>query len=584
MSGAPHLSSDQIYDVAVVGAGVSGAYTAYRLMKDWRQSPALSSLVERRGGDNLKIGMFDTLDRVGGRLWSHRFEEAQDLVMELGGQGFTRLMNNVWGLATKELGLDVVPSPSFNQGLLKYMRGSRFTDAAFSDPQNFPSPNSEHLDYLIRYFVEDGEKASPGEVVMGKWFDAIPGMREAVGEISKMLCDRQAGDFDDVFPKITELLRLVRDARISSNIRPGAPAIWEYGFWNWMLEVVSNEAYKLNVDSAFTISFDRNYNLYDTIVGYLAVFFAYSDKTAFWTISDGYDQIPRKMVDAVCDAGGDLVQSTLLRGVEHGRADGEDLLMLDLHDLVSGRDSVVAARKVVLALPKAGLARLDRSSVMFRNPKFEEMLNAVNATPASKLYMLYDRAWWADAMPNGQVEFGYSTTDLPMKACYYISRSAKTQRALVLSSLTDAGNAQFWNRFGAEAVRTTAMQAINDGTANTLYAPPGMQAEVNAQLQQLHFDPGTGTVPPALDAVFQNWMSFPFEGGWHLWYPDVKSWEIMPAIRQPQQGVDLFICGEAYSALQGWVEGGINTAEKMLQDHFCLPKASWISKDYDVGP
>ena len=41
----------------------------------------------------------------------------------------------------------------------------------------------------------------------------------------------------------------------------------------------------------------------------------------------------------------------------------------------------------------------------------------------------------------------------------------------------------------------------------------------------------------------------------------------------------VFLCGEAYSVSQGWVEGALNTAERMLEEHFGLPRPAWVHPD-----
>ena len=57
----------------------------------------------------------------------------------------------------------------------------------------------------------------------------------------------------------------------------------------------------------------------------------------------------------------------------------------------------------------------------------------------------------------------------------------------------------------------------------------------------------------------------PFGGGWNSWNIGVKSWEVKRAIVQPAgDKIPLYICGEAYSDAQGWVEGALQTTERML--------------------
>jgi monoamine oxidase len=60
--------------------------------------------------------------------------------------------------------------------------------------------------------------------------------------------------------------------------------------------------------------------------------------------------------------------------------------------------------------------------------------------------------------------------------------------------------------------------------------------------------------------------------------------EVMKRMRRPVQDEAIHICGEAYSNYQGWVEGALQTAELMLEEHFHLPRPDWIPADYDLGP
>jgi hypothetical protein len=63
-----------------------------------------------------------------------------------------------------------------------------------------------------------------------------------------------------------------------------------------------------------------------------------------------------------------------------------------------------------------------------------------------------------------------------------------------------------------------------------------------------------------------------------------KSWEVMPRIRRPIEDLNVFVCGEAYSSAQGWVEGAVNTAEMVVETYFDLPRPGWVLPEYDFGP
>jgi hypothetical protein len=46
---------------------------------------------------------------------------------------------------------------------------------------------------------------------------------------------------------------------------------------------------------------------------------------------------------------------------------------------------------------------------------------------------------------------------------------------------------------------------------------------------------------------------------------------------QPVDDVPCYVCGEAYSTDQTWVEGALQTAEIVLQKRFHLPPPAWVT-------
>jgi monoamine oxidase len=91
--------------------------------------------------------------------------------------------------------------------------------------------------------------------------------------------------------------------------------------------------------------------------------------------------------------------------------------------------------------------------------------------------------------------------------------------------------------------------------------PPAMVRDAVTQLQKMHNinNDKSFKVPEPLSAAFVNWTVDPYS---------VRSWEVIPRIRRPVDGVNVFLCGEAFSPKQGWVEGAINAAEKTLETIF----------------
>ena len=90
-----------------------------------------------------------------------------------------------------------------------------------------------------------------------------------------------------------------------------------------------------------------------------------------------------------------------------------------------------------------------------------------------------------------------------------------------------------------------------------------MVAEVARQLGVIHC---LSYAPQVQAAAFRDWSDDAFGGGWNSWNIGVKSLGVKHRIVQPMSGGQpLYICGEAYSDAQGWVEGALQTADFVLQ-------------------
>lgn len=144
---------------------------------------------------------------------------------------------------------------------------------------------------------------------------------------------------------------------------------------------------------------------------------------------------------------------------------------------------------------------------------------------------------------------------------------------MLLASYDDGTNTGFWYglrpqrhlpRPPGQEVATVADPFVGDaaGKAESTWgeykAPRLMVREVARQLATMH---GLSYTPEVLNAAFRDWGDDPFGGGWNI---GVKSWEVRQQIIKPLP-CPLFICGEAHSDAQGWVEGALQRAEMMLK-------------------
>ncbi len=70
------------YDIAVIGGGAGGIYTAWRMLLEGEQhSPQIRNWIKARG--SLKIAIFEGSDRIGGRVLSAKAPGLPDVVCEI---------------------------------------------------------------------------------------------------------------------------------------------------------------------------------------------------------------------------------------------------------------------------------------------------------------------------------------------------------------------------------------------------------------------------------------------------------------------------------------------------------------------
>jgi len=92
----------------------------------------------------------------------------------------------------------------------------------------------------------------------------------------------------------------------------------------------------------------------------------------------------------------------------------------------------------------------------------------------------------------------------------------------------------------------------------------GRAVVVRDLMKQIRHAHNDTNIPDPYAAVFQDWTEY---GAWHAWNIGVVSQEARNILRSSNLG-NTYICGEAYSDAQGWVEGALRSCEKMLIDRF----------------
>lgn len=143
-----------------------------------------------------------------------------------------------------------------------------------------------------------------------------------------------------------------------------------------------------------------------------------------------------------------------------------------------------------------------------------------------------------------------------------------------MASYTDAMHLSYWEglRYGpAFAPRANPHLDATPGSPawHHQQATASIVEAATGQLSQLHqLDPSL--IPAPYAAAFKDWGDDPYGGAMHAWAIGADSDAAMAAALQPDPSIPRYLCGEAFSRFQGWVEGAFDTAETVLQQRLGL--------------
>ncbi|MGE3349525.1 MAG: flavin monoamine oxidase family protein [Ramlibacter sp.] len=533
-------------DIAIVGGGVSGVYSAWRLKARYPRK---------------KIVLIEASDHIGGRLLSVVPPGIPNMVAELGGMRIlpktqpliVALLKELNKALPKSQGIETYPFPVDQPQNIAFLRGTHLRLSDFTqDPDKVP--------YRLS-FLERGN--SSGVIMVNAIEQIVPGIT------AKGLTNEQRH-------------KMAREASFD-----GQP-LYQLGFWNLLLRVITGEAYQLGLDAGGYESVVSNWNAADAIPWFLSDF---GIDPEYFGFKKGFQQVPLALAELFKKQGGEIRLETRLQGFEHNG--GRFTLTL-------GGGARLVADALILAMPRRSLDLVAPSAPLLQQAPVARLIASVTPQPLFKLFTTYANPWWRAAgyYNNARKEFvpvesGRTVTSLPVRQTYYWPTSegkpAQSGPAMLMASYDDGSNIGFWDglrpqrrqawrqglevpvpRHPFEPAATPALlksgkkggDAGASSTWSRYQASDEMVDEVARQLGSIH---GLSYSPTVEQAAFRDWGDDPFGGGWNSWNIGVKSWEVKDQITQPLASVPLFICGEAYSNAQGWVEGALETADIMLK-------------------
>jgi monoamine oxidase len=531
-------------DVAIVGGGVAGTYCAWRLSSpDALTSPALD---RRDAGAPLRIALFEAGDRIGGRLWSFTPPGMPHLRAELGGARIPVNQTVVISLLD-HLGIETRAVGGGNDRNLYYLRGRRFTVADLARPDRVPYE-------LPRRF----RGKSVAEIVIETIERLIP----------------NASLLDDAAWTAARRTATLADVPLR-----------DLGFHYAMERSLPPEAFALVRDG---MNLDvRNGSAPDII-------FEIAGAARPWgsvvTPRLGMAEIPLALARLAERQGVDVFRGHRVARITPaaGVASGDLGLLLEVEMAETGEVRRFAARHVILALPPRAIALLAPDSLPLTEPSYRRLQSALDPVPAGKIFLGYERPWWRDL----GILAGRSITDLPLTATAYLGTEGEqpgagrdNEASLLMASYAEGAALDYWATFrqlDPDSPEGANFQRLEIGAPPELGVPQLAVQELQRQLRRVHGE--SVSIGRPTFAAMADWSRDPYGAGYHFWVAGADPWALVPQARAPIPGLNLSLCGEAWSSGHGWVLGALTSAERTLQTRLELPWPDWLPTGVELGP
>ena len=508
-------------EIVVVGGGMAGLYFTWRML---------------RAKPTTQIVVLEMLDRPGGRLDTDVVNIDGTLVKnEEGGMRFVDSMTNLmWLLKTLGRTADIMPFNMGDANNLYYLRGRRFTFGQMAADANL---------WSTVYNLSDHERGRQPNKILQEVFDAV--------------LSQNGVDPTKWYPQTPEDWQRVR---LEFTYR-GVP-LYRWGFWALLVDHgLSQECLQMIEDSMGFLAF------YDQAV---------NAGVGFQTMGD-FDKLPNYLT---LRPGYATLSSTLAREIT---AMGGKILLghhVDGFDVVPGNPELLEVRahigvgyttrffcpKLVLALPSLPLELLSPQCPLLRdNAGLMADIRSVTTMPLTKINLYFTERWWFNS---DKIAAGGSFTDLPMAQfyCYWpiVEKDQKGPASMTL--YCDFDRTTYWDELQAMGVPF----APGDGLAQPRHTTAASTFVVEQALRQLKEFFGVASLPAPLLSTYVRWGSPQFGDGDHSWVVGADDKAIAQRLLNPVAN-RVYICGEAYSDEQAWVDGALRSTENVLRQGFGLP-------------
>ena len=316
---------------------------------------------------------------------------------------------------------------------------------------------------------------------------------------------------------------------------------------------------------------------------------------------DGFEQLPHRLAEKFIERGGRVfLNHALLEFHEHNDDDEFHLMLIDPN---LQREVKTQVKQLILAIAPPALQRMvDKTNILFPSNELGrrnlEAVFSVHPYNAVKAFVSFKDAWWKK-LGNDR---GRISTDLPSRQLFYWDEG--DQGALMMM-YCDEKYDRYWVQKGTDHEHDYVLPPrhgkvkpmlacllfhrcvfILKNYATSQYHGPVFECsdeirrELLNQIREVHGDRiDPSDIPEPEMCVYSDWRVAPYYGSWNWWRTNVSNQEIIGILHAPIPGKRIHIINEGWSDFQGWVEGGLRTAESFLHDYMDMKAPSFMEEE-----
>lgn len=532
----------------IVGAGIGGLYSAFRL-QNASVAPAH------------KICVFEATDRVGGRAHSIRGAFPMQASVDPGAHKYRPVEHPITDAIIKKiLGLSTT---------CWYRTADCLeTGRSYLDLRNYTKKmkKSKGMPYKLRLDEQWTDDEFP-DPFMGLLVQNSPYIFDAIENLTSL-------DPSIRYPTLKNVLNQIRTTKVNGlypnqmNLKTAINHSPEF----WQLVVDEDGEAVSSILHVNTYDIQRQFLYYALPEFDLSYPEVITDQNG---VEIGYSTAAEKLAQLLVSKGVNIYYNKEAVTVKQQPNGNMKVWFAD--------GTSVTSDKVILNIPKKELMQLSHDSVIHAQATatIKNLYQLTTPVCAVKAYMYYPDAWWRTKL---NIINGDLSTTRDNRYFEYTDSIVECINATHCKGYVNVAYAdgQDWCVYfqTARHNKSNPIVIIHSNTSNLVekqffddLTDQFMQSQ-HKVFQKAGIDPATLAKPERL--VMGVW-----DEGWHTFpVSNFTGGEPSRLMLNPVPSVPVYVVNEAFSTDQGYAEGSLIAAEKVMKNHFGLNRLSWVGNQY----